>query len=104
MQDIMTQHAEVRRLDRSIRFDDCQVFQNWADIEVAAHDNAVHVQMSSGAAALAIRAGVRPEQIARLRRITWVIRGGRVLTMYRRSPKKSDARGYERQSFKAWGR
>lgn len=104
MQDIMTQHAEVRRLDRSIRFDDCQVFQNWADIEVPAHDNAVHVQMSSRAAALAIKAGVRPEQIARLRRITWVIRGGRVLTMYRRSPKKTDARGHERRSFKAWGR
>ena len=104
MQDIMTNHAEARRLNRSIRFEDCQAFQEWADLEVPARDNALHVQMSSKAAALTIGAGIRPEQIARLRRITWVIRGGRVLTMYRRSPKKTDARGHGRQSFKAWGR
>jgi hypothetical protein len=104
MQDIMTKHAEARRLNRSIRFEDCQAFQEWADLEVPARDNALHVQMSSKAAALAIGAGIRPEQIARLRRITWVIRGGRVVTMYRRCPKKPDARGEKRQSFKAWGR
>jgi hypothetical protein len=104
MQDIMTQHAEVRRLHRSIRLEDCDVFQEWADLEVPARDNALHVQMSSSAAASAIKAGIRPGQLARLRRLTLVIRSGRIVTMYRRSAKKADARGNRRQSFKAWGR
>lgn len=104
MHDVMTKHAEARRDERSIRQSDCEVFQDWADLEVPACGNAIHLSWSRQAAARALMAGVRPEQVLRSRRIVMVVADGSILTLYRRSAPRLDGRGRQRKSLKAWGR
>jgi hypothetical protein len=104
MNDEMTAHAEVRRGERSIRQSDCDVFQEWADLEVPTSRNAIQLSWSRLAAARALKAGVRPEQVWRSRRIVMVVADGRVVTLYRRSAPRLDGRGRQRKSLKGWGR
>jgi hypothetical protein len=91
MEDYMTRHAEVRRLERAVRTSDCQVFQNWADVEEPFQRGAVRVKLSAEAAKHAAAFGVSHSQIERLRRLVFVVKGGKVLTLYRRPAKRSVA-------------
>jgi hypothetical protein len=104
MHDVMTEHARARRGERSIRQSDCDVFQDWADLENPVCGNAIQLSWSRHAQARALKAGVRPEQVRRCTRIVMVVADGRVVTLYRRSEPRMDGRGHPRKSLRAWGR
>lgn len=116
MHDYMTRHAKTRREERSIREEDIDLFQDWADIETQRRDGAVALTLSQQVAMHLQRGGTLPSQIERLRRLVLVIKDGRVLTLYRRPPcsrrartdqhrvKRRDARGQSRAKLTQWGR
>ena len=79
----MTAHATERAADRSIRMDDLEMFERFADLEISARNGATHLRLSKRGAVEARKAGIDDAQIARMIRLNLVESEGNVLTIYR---------------------
>lgn len=89
MQDTFTRHARQRCDERSIRHSDINAFHHFADVEEPASRGAVTLSLSAKGGRQALEAGLPRDQVARLRRLIWVVAEGQVLTQYRRPARRT---------------
>lgn len=89
MQDTLTHHARRRCDQRSIRQTDINAFQQFADCEEPTRGGAIKLSLSAQGGRLALEAGLPTDQIARLRRLIWIVVDGRIVTQYRRPSRRS---------------
>lgn len=89
MQDSLTKHAQQRCDSRSIRQSDVSAFNYFADFEERARDGAIKLSLSAKGARHALKAGLASDQVARLRKLIWVVVDGQVVTQYRRRAQRS---------------
>jgi hypothetical protein len=89
MHDTLTKHAQQRCDYRSIRQCDISAFNHFADFEVPARNGAIKLSLSAKGARHALEAGLASDQVARLRKLIWVIVDGKVVTQYRRTARRS---------------
>lgn len=101
----LTRHASERRVHRSIRERDLELLMLQADHERHARGGALKVTLTDDGIGDMLAAGVDPNRVRRAARIVAVVGSdGAVITLYRRKPKRVDARNRARLSFKQWGR
>lgn len=81
--DFLTKHARKRCTERSIRADDVELCQRFADRAKPSGKDAMYVELSDRGADEARAAGIPADQIRRLRRIRVVVADGAALTVYR---------------------
>jgi hypothetical protein len=101
----LTRHAAERRARRSIREHDLDLLMSQADQERRVRGGALKVSLTDDCIGDLLAAGVDPNKVRRAARIVAVVGSdGAVITLYRRKPKRVDARNRPRISFKQWGR
>jgi len=101
----LTRHASERRVHRSIRERDLELLLLQADHERHAPGGALKVSLTDDGIHDLLAAGIDANDVQRAARIVAVVGSdGAVITLYRRKPKRIDARNRARLSFKQWGR
>lgn len=89
MHDTLTKHAQQRCDYRSIRQSDISAFNYFADFEEPARNGAIKLSLSAKGARNALESGLDSDQVARLRKLLWIVIDGQVVTQYRRRAQRS---------------